>query len=156
MDLFQKRLQLVLQPHPIARQLVLLARYCSPQALLGIGYKAQNQFPGHQPLHQAFGIGEISLASASPAIGLRLCQMQRSRLTASAFSLIGFQYRSSVPQTGFQYWAVDSITTSSASCSTSQAASERSWSGLLPNIRRSNWNSLSISTSDTTTASIFL
>ena len=39
---------------------------------------------------------------------------------------------------------------------TSHAASERSCSGLLPNIRRSNWYSLSISTSVTTTASIFL
>ena len=45
------------------------------RSLLGIGHKAQSQFPGHQPLHQAFGIDEISLPSASPAIGQRLCQM---------------------------------------------------------------------------------
>src|SRR5215471_1791367 len=48
------------------------------------------------------------------------------------------------------------MTTSSASCSSSHAASDRSGSGLLPNIRRSNWYSLSISTSDTTTASILI
>ena len=78
------------------------------------------------------------------------------RPAASRFSRIGFQYLSSASHTGFQYWAVDSMTTSSASCSSSHAASVRSWSGLLPNIRRSNWYSLSISTSDTTTASIFL
>src|SRR5438445_6058965 len=59
MGFFQKRLQLVLQPHPIAPQLVLFARNCPPSTLLGIGHKAQNQFPGHQPLHQAFGIREI-------------------------------------------------------------------------------------------------
>src|SRR6266403_1199135 len=137
MGLFQKCLQLVLQPHPVAPQLVLLARYRPPQTLLGIRHKAQRQFSGHQPLHQAFGIAEILLAP-------------------SRFSRTGFQYRSSVPQTGFQYCAVDSMTTSSASCSTSHAANDRSCSGLLLNILRSNWYSLSISTSDTTTASTFL
>src|SRR5205814_310299 len=78
------------------------------------------------------------------------------RLAPSRFSRSGFQYRSNASQTGFQYWAVDSITTSSTSCSSSHAASDRSWSGLLPNIRRSNSYAPSISTSDTTTASIFL
>ena len=87
MGLFQKGLHSILQPYPIASQLILLARNCPPQTLLAIGHKAQNQFPGHQPLHQAFGIGEISLASPPPAIGLRLRQMQRSRLTACAFPL---------------------------------------------------------------------
>src|SRR6202040_2230096 len=74
----------------------------------------------------------------------------------SRFSHIGFQYLSSACHTGFQYCAVDSMTTSSASCSSSHAASDRNCSGLLLNILRSNWYSLSISTSDTTTASIFL
>src|SRR5439155_235281 len=69
---------------------------------------------------------------------------------------IGFQYCSSAPQTGFQYCAVDSITTSSTCCSISQWASNRRWSGLPPNRRRSNWYSPSTSTSATTTASIFL
>src|SRR5580704_4057615 len=64
--------------------------------------------------------------------------------------------RTSASHTGFQYCAVDSMTTSSASCSTSHAAIDRSCSGLLLNILRSNRYSLSISTSDTTTASIFL
>src|ERR1700716_1643471 len=82
MGLFQKCLQLVLQLPPVAPQLVLLARSRPPQTLLGIRHKAQRQFSGHQPLHQAFGIDEISLSSAPPAIGLRLRQMQRSRLTA--------------------------------------------------------------------------
>jgi hypothetical protein len=57
MGFFQKGLQLVVQPHPVAPQLILLARYRPPQTLLGIRHKAQRQFPGHQPLHQAFGIG---------------------------------------------------------------------------------------------------
>src|SRR6266403_979857 len=91
MGLFQKRLQLVLQPHPIAPQLVLLARYLPPQTLLGIGHKAQSQFPGHQPLHQAFGVGEIPLASPSSAIGLRLRQMQRSGPPPCAFSLLAYR-----------------------------------------------------------------
>src|SRR5215469_3449692 len=83
------------------------------------------------------------------------CSVPDLRRAPSRFSRIGFQYRSSAPQTGFQYWAVDSITTSSAFCSTSQAASERNCSGLLPNVRRSKWKSLSISTSDTTTPALF-
>ena len=74
----------------------------------------------------------------------------------SRFWRIGCQYRSSASHTGFQYWAVDSMTTSSTSCSTSHAASDRSCSGLLPKVRRSNWYSPSTSTSDTTTANIFL
>ena len=82
MGLFQKRLQLVLQPHVIARQLVLPARHRPPQTLLGIGHKAESQFSGHQSLDQTFGIGKIPLASPPPAIGLRLRQMQRSRLSA--------------------------------------------------------------------------
>src|SRR6266571_4397388 len=157
--LFQKRLQLILQPHSVARQLVLSPRHRPPQTLLGIGHKAQSQFPGHQPFHQAFGIGKILLAPPRSAVRLHLSRMQRSGPPPCAFSLLarsGFQYLSSAPHTGFQYWAVDSRTTSSASCSSSHAASDRSCSGLLSNIRRSNWYSLSISTSDTTTASIFL
>jgi hypothetical protein len=55
------------------------------------------------------------------------------------FWQLGFQYRSSAPQTGFQYCAVDSITTSSTSCSINHAASDRSCSGLLPYRIRSNW-----------------
>ena len=57
----------------------------------------------------------------------------------SRFWQLGFLYRSSAPQTGFQYCAVDSITTSSTSCSTSHAASKRRCSGLLPYRIRSNW-----------------
>src|SRR6267143_6315824 len=84
------------------------------------------------------------------------CSVPDLRLTPSRFSRSGFQYRSNASQTGFQYWAVDSITASSTSCSSSHSASDRNWSGLLPNIRRSNWYSPSTSTSDTTTASILL
>src|SRR5499433_3530296 len=47
----------------------------------------------------------------------------------------------SAPQTGFQYWAVDSITASSTCCSTSHSESSCSCSGLLPYHRRSNWYS---------------
>jgi hypothetical protein len=60
----------------------------------------------------------------------------------------GFQNRSSAPQTGFQYCAVDSITASSTSCSSSHSASYRSCLGLLPNSRRSNSYSPSPPTSD--------
>src|ERR1700730_10102003 len=49
----------------------------------------------------------------------------------SRFSHIGFQYRSSAPQTGFQYCAVDSMTTSSTFRSISHSASNRKWLGLL-------------------------
>src|ERR1019366_8724263 len=72
------------------------------------------------------------------------------------FSLLCFQYCSSAPQTGFQYCAVDSITTSSTCCWISHSANRCNCSGLLPYQRRSNWYSSSTSTSATTTASFFL
>ena len=55
----------------------------------------------------------------------------------SRFWQVGFQYRSNAPQTGFQYCAVDSITTSSTSCSTNHSDSNRRWSGVVPNWRLS-------------------
>jgi hypothetical protein len=60
------------------------------------------------------------------------------------------------PQTGFQYCAVDSITTSSTCCSSSHTASERSASGKLPKTRRVKSYSPSTWTSETTTCSILL
>src|SRR6516225_9394989 len=69
---------------------------------------------------------------------------------------ICFQYRSRVPQTGFQYCAVDSITTSWTCCSSSHAANERSASGKLPKMRRVKSYSPSTWTSETTTCSILL
>ena len=102
MGLFQKRLQLVPQPYVIARQLVLSPRHRSPQTLFGIGHKAQSQFPGHQPLHQTFGIWEVLLASPRPAVRLRLGQMQRSRPPAGAFPFLA--YRFPVPFQCFPNW----------------------------------------------------
>jgi hypothetical protein len=60
------------------------------------------------------------------------CNVPDLRLAPSRFSHIGFQYFSSASHTGLQDWAVDSMTTSSASCSSSHAARDRSCSGLLP------------------------
>ena len=48
------------------------------------------------------------------------------------------------------------MTTSSTSCSTSQSARPRRSAGVVPTFWRSKWKSPSISTSATTTASIFL
>src|SRR5208283_1009547 len=59
------------------------------------------------------------------------CNVPDLRLAPSRFSQSGFQYLSSVSHTGFQYCAVDSMTISSAFCSTSHAANDRSCSGLL-------------------------
>ena len=78
------------------------------------------------------------------------------RPAPSRFSQLGFQCCSSAPQTGFQYCAVDSITTSSTCCWISHSANRCICSGLLPYPRRSNWHSSSTSTSATTTASFFL
>src|ERR1700730_2478782 len=64
------------------------------------------------------------------------CNVPDRRLAPSRFSRIGFQYLSSAPHTGFQYCAVDSITTSSASRSSNHAPSRRNCSGLPPNILR--------------------
>src|SRR4030088_3471175 len=157
MGLFQKCLQLVLQPHPLAPQLVLLARYRPPQTLLGIRHKAQRHSVCSQPLHRSASTKSL-FRPRRPRLDCACarCSVPDLRRAPSRSSHSGFQYRSSAPQTGFQYCAVDSITTSSASCSTSHAANDRSCSGLLLNILRSNRYSLSISTSDTTTASTFL
>jgi hypothetical protein len=43
---------------------------------------------------------------------IRQCNVPDLRLAPSRFSRMGFQYRSSAPHTGFQYCAVDSMTTS--------------------------------------------
>jgi hypothetical protein len=122
--LFQQRLQAVLQLYPVAPQLVLGAHERAPQTLLGIRHEAQGQLPSHQPPHPTFGVGKVVLASLPCAIGVRLRQVQCSEMgrAPSRFWASGFQYRSRAPQTGFQYCAVDSMTTSSTCCSTSQPA----------------------------------
>ena len=88
MGLFQQGLQSVLELHPVARQLVLGAHHGSPQTLLGIGHKAQDQLVSDQPLHQTFGVREIVLAPPPPSVRLRLRQMQRSRRRTGAFPLL--------------------------------------------------------------------
>ena len=88
MRLFQQTLQSVLHLCMIARQLVLSTHHRTPKTLFHIRYEAEDQFLGHQPFHQSFGVGEIFLPSPPPAIGLRLCQMQCSRHGAGAFSLL--------------------------------------------------------------------
>jgi len=72
MGLFQKRLQLVLHPPSQPRQLKLAARHRAPQSLFGIGHEAQDQFLGHQPFHQSFGIRKILLPPRRPPIRQRL------------------------------------------------------------------------------------
>src|ERR1019366_1147211 len=71
----------------------------------------------------------------------------------SRFWRAGFQYRSSVPHTGFQYCAVDSMTTSSTSCWSSHWASTCNSPGVAPNLRRSNRYSPSPATSGPPTSS---
>jgi hypothetical protein len=61
-----------------------------------------------------------------------------------------------LPKTGFQYCAVDSITTSSTCCWISHSANRCICCWLLRYPRRSNWYSSSTPTSATTTASFFL
>jgi len=68
MCLFQKRLQLVLQPHPIAPNWYFL-RVTSATDVARHRAQSSKLIAGHQPLHQAFGIGKIPLASPSSAIG---------------------------------------------------------------------------------------
>jgi len=68
-------------------------------------------------------------------------------LAAARVRRFGLQYRSNASQTGRQYCAVDSITTSSTSRSTSQSASARNWTGLVPTFSRSKWKSPSTATS---------
>jgi hypothetical protein len=81
-----KGLQLVLEPDSVARELELPAHHRAPQPLLGVRHKAQGQLLGHQPFHQAFGIGKVLLSSAWPAIGLGLGEVQRARRRPGALS----------------------------------------------------------------------
>ena len=67
------------------------------------------------------------------------CSVPDIRPAAARLGHLGFQYRSSAPQTGFQYCTVDSITTSSICCSMSHSDSARNCSGLLPYQRRSGY-----------------
>jgi len=84
------------------------------------------------------------------------CNVPDIRAAPSRFRLTGRQCCSSAAQTGVQYRAVDSITTSSTCCSIIHCAISFNCSGLAPYQRRSNWYPSSISTSVTTTASFFL
>src|SRR5438445_281522 len=158
MRFFQQGLQLILQTDFVPRPLIPCACECPPQSLLGVGHKAQNQLLGNQPLHQTFRVPKVFLAPASSADGQCLRQMECSRHFPGTFPILTARFP--VPfegaHSGFQYWAVDSITPSSTRCSMSHSASRCNCSGLLPNQRRSNWYSSSTSTSTTTTASFFL
>ena len=121
--------------------LVLAPRDRPPQPLLDVRHKTQRQLLGDQPFHQPFGIRKIllpaarALDSTAPAPDAAPRHAGR-RLGAAAAR--GCQCRSSASHTGRQYCAVDSITTSSTSRSTSQSASARNCSGLVPTCRRSN------------------
>src|SRR5205085_5876262 len=68
----------------------------------------------------------------------------------------GFQHRSRISHTGFQYCAVDSITTSSTCCSRNHSARMRNCSDVADHFRRSNFNPSAEPTSATTTAKTFL
>ena len=84
------------------------------------------------------------------------CSVPDPGLVSARVRRVSLQYCSSASQTGRQYCAVDSITTSSTSRSTSQSASARNWTGLVPIFSRSKWKSPSTATSATATANIFL
>ena len=139
--LLEQALQAVLKLHPVARDLVLPAHHGPPEPLLRVGHKAQRQLLRHQPLHQPFGIREISLPSRGPRFDCACarCNVPDIGPAPSRRRRRGCQYRSSASHTGRQYCAVDSITTSSTSRSASQSASARSCVGArahLPAFKR--------------------
>src|SRR5215468_5258906 len=116
MRLLQQRLQLIVQPHPIPRPLILGARECPPQTLFGIGHKAQGQLLRHKPSYQTFRIAKVFLAPAPTTIGQGLRQMQASRHLACSFSPltprfpVSFQcspYRFPILRRGFHYYFLD-------------------------------------------------
>ena len=88
MGFFQQCFQLILQTDFVTRPLILCARECTPQALFGVRYKAQDQFLGNQPLHQTFSVSKIFLAPPPPAVGQGLRQMQASGHVACVFPLL--------------------------------------------------------------------
>ena len=105
-----------------------------------VRHKAQGQLLRDQPFHQALRIREIPLPAGAATIRLRLGEMQRARESARRPRArgVGCQSRSNASHTGRQYCAVDSMTTSSTSCSTNHSARRRSWLGVVPTFRRSN------------------
>src|SRR5439155_8196851 len=86
----------------ITRQLIFVTRYRPPQTLLPIGNKAQGQLTGDQPLHQAFGVGEVVLAPPRSPVRLRLRQMQSSQYQTGIFPLLAERFP--VPFQGFPDW----------------------------------------------------
>src|SRR5438105_7854059 len=158
MGFFQQCFQLILQTDFVTRPLILCARECTPQALFGVRYKAQDQFLETNRFTKRSASRKSFLRPRRPRLdkACARCRLPDMWPASSRFSQIGFQYRSSTPHRGFQYCDVDSITTSSTACSSSQSESSCSCSALLPYQRRSNWYSSSTSTSATTTASFLL
>jgi len=137
--LFQKRLQLVcsrtrLRVNWYFLRVTVRHRRCSASG------QSSESVPGHQPFHQAFGIRKNPSCAPEVRVRLRLSQMQRSGPPPCAFSLSrnGFQSFPALPTLVSNIGAVRFHDYFLGLLLDSHAASDRSCSGLLPNIRRSN------------------
>jgi hypothetical protein len=111
---------------------------------LGIGLRSVTEPIDDSPADRLM---EGILAAMSQFDNEQRAERTQTGLASARVRRFGLQYRSSASQTGRQYCAVDSITTSSTSCSTSQSASN--WTGLVPTFSRSKWKSPATSTSAT-------
>ena len=136
MRFLQQTLQPVLQLDAIARDLMLPPHHCPPEALLrdpaqssGSARRPRAASPTvRHPENRASAHEPLDSIAPAPDEGA-------GHGPASRIDDCGCQSRSSVSHTGRQYCAVDSITTSSTSCVTSQSASPRrspGWSHLPP------------------------
>ena len=154
----EQRLQSVLELHAIPGDLVLAAHHGAPEPLLGVGHEAQGELLRDQAFHQPLRIREVLLASAGPRFDCAWARwsVPASRGAPSRARRRGRQCCSRASHTGRQYCAVDSMTTSSTSCSTSQSARRADRpASCRPSGARSG-SRRRLSTSATTTASIFL
>ena len=114
--------------HSVARQLILGARDCPP--IDAARHRAQSSgsargSPTASPKRSASRKSFLRPRRPQFDSACARCSVPDVASAPSRVWPIGFQCRSRVPQTGFRYCAVDSITTSPTCCSTSHAASER-------------------------------
>ena len=133
--------------HPVPGDLVFPPHHGAPEPLLGVGHEAQGQLLRDQTFHQPLRSGKSFLRPPGPRFDCAWARwsVPASRGAPSRARRRGRQCCSRASHTGRQYCAVDSMTTSSTSCSTSQSARPRRSAGVVPTFWRSKRKSPSTS-----------
>src|SRR6201987_5134816 len=140
MGFFQQCLQLVLRTKLVTRPLIPCGVSVGHKCFSASGTKLKTSSADTSRFTKRSASLKSDLRPRRPRLdnACARCNVPDIRLEPSRLWLFAFQNRSSDSHTGFQYCAVDSITTSSTCCSMSHSDSTRNCSGLLPYQRRSN------------------